>query len=144
MRVKGIIQLISCLFQPMKNVILLAAFAIASLAATTAHAQTVTPDPNAPTPQQNVQGAQATYDQQRDQRRATEASVKDSKRALREQNSQARDLKHQMKEQRQVAKQQKEQLKQQRSADKAAHEQEKAAKEQLKMQKQAEKDARKS
>lgn len=126
----------------MKSLVIMAAFGLASLAATSAHAQTTTNDPAVATPQ-TVQSTQATYDQQRDQRKMADQSVADNKRALREQESQTRTLKAQMRAQRQQAKQQKEQLKMERENAKAARTQEKAAKEQMKMQKQAEKDARK-
>lgn len=125
----------------MKSLVILAAFALASFAATSAHAQTTT-DPPLATPQ-TVQATQATYDQQRDQRKLADQTVADNKRALKAQQSQARDLKHQMKAQRQQAKQQKEQLKMERQNAKVAREQEKAAKSQMKAQKEAEKAARK-
>ncbi|QKG58070.1 hypothetical protein GKZ68_16440 [Hymenobacter sp. BRD128] len=126
----------------MKSLVILAAFGLASFATTSAHAQTTTTDPAVATPQ-TVQSTQATYDQQRDQRRMADQSVAENRRALRAQQSQARDLKHQMKAQRQQAKQQKEQLKMERQNAKAARTQEKAAKSQMKMEKQAAKDARK-
>ncbi|RYY19906.1 MAG: hypothetical protein EOO36_04705 [Cytophagaceae bacterium] len=126
----------------MKKISLLAAFVVASLAATTAHAQTTTADPNVvatPATQQTVQDAKSTYDQQHDQRKAADQSAKDARRELKTERSQTRDLKSQMKQQREQAKQQKEQMKMQNQQAKVAHEQEKAAKAQLKAQKKAEK-----
>lgn len=126
----------------MKSLVILAAFGLASFAATSAHAQTTTTDPALATPQ-TVQSTQATYDQQRDQRKMADQTVADNKRAIKEQQSQARDLKHHMKAQRQQAKQQKEQLRMERQNAKVAREQEKAAKAQMKAQKEVEKAARK-
>lgn len=127
----------------MKKLFFGAALALSALVASSAHAQTTTNDPALAAPQ-TVQSTQATYDQQREQRKMADQSVADNKRVLKEQESQARDLKHQMKAQRQQAKQQKEQLKMQRQQAKAARTQEDAAKEQMKMQKRAEKEARKA
>ena len=127
----------------MKNVFFGALFALGALVATSAHAQTTTPDPALATPQ-TVQSTQATYDQQRTQRKAADQSVADNRRMLKQQQSQTRDLKSQMKQQREQAKQQKEQLKMQRQNAKVASEQEKAAKSQMKAEKQAEKAARKA
>ena len=77
------------------------------MAATTAHAQTTTtPDPAAATPQ-TAQDAKTTYGQQRDERKAADQSVADSRRELKQQQSQTRELKSQLKQQREQAKQQK-------------------------------------
>jgi hypothetical protein len=127
----------------MKYFFALAALAAVSLAATSAHAQTTTPDPALATPQ-TAQNARSTYDQQRDQRKLADQSVADNRRQLKQQQSQTRELKSQMKQQREQAKQQNEQLKMARQQSKAAKQQERAAKSQMKAEKQAERAARKA
>jgi len=127
----------------MKHLVVLAAFAVASLAATSAHAQTTTPDPAPATPQ-TVQDARSTYDQQHDQRKLADQSVAENRRQLKAQRSQTRELKSQMKQQREQAKQQNEQLKMARQQSKAAKQQEKAAKSQMKAEKESERAARKA
>jgi len=127
----------------MKKLFFGAAFALSALAVSSAHAQTTTPDPAVAAPQ-TVQSTQATYDQQREQRKMADQTVADNKRALREQENQSRDLKNQLKAQRLQAKQQNAQLKIERQNAKVARQQESAAKEQMKMQKRAEKEARKT
>ena len=127
----------------MKKLVIGAAFALGVFAATSAHAQTTNPDPATALPQTS-QSTQDAYIQQRDQRRLSDQSVADSKRALREQESQTRTMKAQMRAQRQQAKQQKEQLRMERQNAKAAHQQESAAKAQMRAQRKAEKEARKT
>ena len=127
----------------MKKIFVLAAFAVTSLAATSAHAQTTTPDPTPATPQ-TVQDAKSTYDQQRDQRKLADQTVADNRRQLKQEKSQTRELKSRMKQQREQAKQQNEQVKMARQQAKASKQQEKAAKMQMKAEKQAEKVARKA
>jgi TolA-binding protein len=124
----------------MKKLFVGAAFALSALVATSAHAQTTTPDPAVATPQ----STQDTYNQQRDQRKAADQTVSDNRRQLKQEQSQTRELKSQMKQQREQAKQQNEQLKMARQQSKVAKQQEKAAKSQMRAEKAAAKAARKA
>lgn len=114
--------------------------------AATASAQTTRPDTLRPavqpmqgTYQQNAQNAQATYNQQRDQRKAAEQTADDSRRQLKNQRQQMDDLKKQMKAQEEQEKAAKQQIKMQEQQAKAARKEEKAAKEQMKAQQEAQK-----